>query len=133
MEPEKDNSKKNYGQFILSEYLTEMDNMIRTLTLRGMAAGNEGDFETAFLHMELALWMSKCLENKCLEATLLNNIGLLYTMQGTWDKALFTFDRAMEIALAFCRAQDKFLSVLKRNISCLFDPKITIPGDPDTD
>ncbi|MCG8619199.1 MAG: tetratricopeptide repeat protein [Desulfobacterales bacterium] len=133
MAPENDNSGKNNDPFQPSEYLAEMDNVIRVITLRGMTAGNDGDFETAFLHMELALWLARSLENKCLEATLLNNLGLLYTMQGTWDRALFTFDRAMEIALAFCESHDKFIAILKKNISCLFDPKLTIPGDPDKD
>ena len=133
MAPEKDNSGQNNDPFQPSEYLAEMDNVIRTITLRGMTAGNDGDFDTAFLHMELALWLAQRLENKCLEATLLNNMGLLYTMQGAWDRALLTFDRAMEIALVFCRSHDKFLSILKKNTASLFDPELTMPGDPDKD
>lgn len=131
MEPEENGFGKDNDDFISSDYLTEMDKMIRALTLRAMAAGNEKDFNTAYLNMDLAMWMAQSLEKKCLEAALLNNLGLLYTMQGSWDKAMLTFDRAMEIALASCTSHDNFLSTLKKNIACLFDPKITTPGEPD--
>lgn len=120
MKPEKENS----------EYLKEMDSVIQILTLRAMAAGNDGDFETAFSTMELALWMSQSLEKKCLEAALLNNLGLLFTMQGAWDNAMLTFDRSMEMAIASCHSHDHLLTILKKNISCLFDPKINPPGRP---
>lgn len=131
MEPEKNRSGKNDDDFTSSEYKTEMEKMIRTLTLRAMAAGNEENFESAILNMELALWITQSLEKKCLEAALLNNLGLLYTMQGIWDKAMLTFDRAMEIASVSCTSHDSFLSTLKKNITCLFDPKFASPGDPE--
>ncbi len=133
MEPEKDSSGMNNDNFSSSDYQTQIEEMIRTLTLRAMAAGNDGDFKTAFSNMELALWMTQSLEKKCLEAALLNNLGLLYTMQGVWDKAMLIFDQSMEIALDSCTSQGNFLSILNKNISCLFDPKITKPGDPDND
>ncbi|WP_300465273.1 tetratricopeptide repeat protein [Desulfobacula sp.] len=107
--------------------------MIETLTLRATAAGNDDDFKTAFLNMELALWMTQSLEKKCLEAVLLNNLGLLYTMQGAWDRAILTFDHSMEIAFDSCTSQGNFLTILNKNISCLFDPKIAKPGDSDND
>jgi lipopolysaccharide biosynthesis glycosyltransferase len=131
MEPDKNSSGKNNDHFTSHDNLTVMDKMISTLALRGMASGNDGDFNTAFLNMELALWMTQHLNKKCLEAVLLNNLGLLYTMQGAWDKAMLTFDCAMEIAFEFCTSNDNFLSTLNKNISCLFDPKITTPKDPD--
>ena len=133
MEPEKNRPGENNDDFTPSDYLTETDNMVRTLTFRAMSAGNDGDFNSAFSDMELALWMSQSLGKKCLEATLLNNLGLLYTMQGAWDKALLTFDRSMEIALDSCSSHGDFLSTLDKNISCLFDPKIAAPIDPDKD
>ncbi|MCG8635287.1 MAG: tetratricopeptide repeat protein [Desulfobacterales bacterium] len=131
MEPENNSSGKNNEDFPLSGYLTEMDKMIRALTLRGMAAGNEGDFDSAFINLELALWMAQSLGKRCLEATLLNNLGLIYTMQGAWDRAMLTFNRSMEIALGACPSHGHFLVTLKKNISCLFDPKLITPGDPD--
>lgn len=133
MEPEKDSSGRSNDNFSSFDYQTQTDEMIGTFTLRAMAAGNDGDFKTAFLNMELALWMAQSVEKKCLEAALLNNLGLLYTMQGAWDSAMLTFDRSMEIAFDSCPSQSNFLSILNKNISCLFDPKIIKPGDPDND
>jgi len=130
MPPENDNPERDNEEFSPSEYLGQLDKLIRPVTLRAMAAGNDGDFETALLNMELALWISKSLGKTCTEAALLNNLGLLYTMQGFWDKAMLTFDRSMEIALGSCHSQEDFLSTLSKNISTLFDPKIATPGDP---
>lgn len=120
--------KKNSGPYPPSHYLADMDKVVETLTLRAMTAGNDGDFDTAFLNMDLALWLSQSLKKKSLEAVLLNNLGLLYTMEGSWDRAMLTFDRSMEIAVEFCLPHDNFLITLKSNISCLFDPKIATPG-----
>ena len=133
MEPEKDSSGKGNDNFSASDYQTQIEGIISILTLRAMAAGNDGDFETAFLTMEFVLWLAQSLEKKCLEAAVLNNFGLLYTLQGAWDKAMLTFDRSMEIAYESCPSQSNFLSTLTKNISCLFDPKITKPADPDND
>lgn len=133
MEPEKDSSGGSNDNFSSSDYQTQIKEMIVTLTLRAMAAGNDDDFKTAFSNMELALWMSQSLEKKGLEAALLNNLGLLYTMQGAWDRAMLTFDHSMEIAFDSCTSQGNFLSILNKNISCLFDPKITKPRDPYND
>lgn len=131
MAPKKNSPGKKNGHSGSSDYLTDMDKIVEALTLRAMAAGNDGDFDTAFSNMELALWLSQSLKKKCLEATLLNNLGLLYTMNGAWDKAMLTFDRSMEIAMASCPSHNNFLATLKRNISCLFDPKIATPGNPE--
>jgi hypothetical protein len=133
MEHEKGSSGRSNDVFNPSDYQTQIEEMIGTLTLRAMATGNDGDFQTAFSNMELALWMTQSLEKKCLEAALLNNLGLLYTMQGAWDRAMLTFDNSMEIAFDSCTFQGNFLSILNKNITCLFDPKITKPGDPDND
>ncbi len=129
MEPQK-NSGKNNDHYIPSDYLADMEKIVQTLTLRAMAAGNNGDFETAFSTMELALWLSRSLDKKCLEAVLLNNMGLIHTMNGSWDEAMLTFDQSMELAMVYCPYQGNFLAILKKNIACLFDPKITTPGNP---
>lgn len=133
MKPKKDSPDKGSGHSIPSDYLIEMDKVVETLTLKAMAAGNDGDFNTAFSTMEVALWISQSLENKCLEAVLLNNMGLLYTMNGAWDRAMLTFDHSMEIAIAFCPSNDNFLTTLKRNIFCLFNPRIVTPSEPKDD
>ena len=54
---------------------------------------------------------------KGLEAVLLNNLGLLYTLRGAWDRALLFFDSAMTLAMAAGPANDRFLSTIKSNIS----------------
>ncbi|THB72533.1 MAG: tetratricopeptide repeat protein [Desulfobacteraceae bacterium] len=113
--------------FPSSDYLAGMEKVITTLTLKGMAAGNDGDFKMAFSDMEAALWLSQSLEKRCLEAVLLNNLGLLHTMNGAWDRALFFYECSMEIAADACPSDDTFLSTLKKNISCLFDPKVVTP------
>ena len=133
MEPEKESPGKGNDDFNPSDYQAQMEKMIGTLTLRAMAAGNDGDFDTAFLNMELALWMTQNIEKRCLEAVILNNMGLLYTMQRVWDRAMLTFDRSMEIASDSCTSQGSFLPTLSKNISCLFDPKIAKPADPGID
>lgn len=133
MAAEYGSSGNNDDAFNSSDYLIEMDQMIRALTLRAMAAGNDEDFDTAFLTMESALWLTQSLGKRCLEATTLNNLGLLYTMQGEWDRAMLTFDRAMGMAIESCPANSPFLSTLTQNIACLFDPKITTPVDPHID
>lgn len=130
MEPDDKSPEKFNDHFNAYDYLDEMDKIIRTLTLRAMAEGNEKDFHAAFLNMELALWMSRSLGKKCLEATLLNNLGLLYIMQGAWDKAMLTFDRSMETASASCSSGNNIFATLKKNISSLFDPAVTTPRNP---
>lgn len=107
--------------------MADIEKVIETLTLRAMAAGNDEDFETAFTHMETALLLAQTLKKKCLEAVLLNNMGLIYTLKGDWDSGMLSFDRAMTIAIDSCPSNDRFLATIKRNISCLFDPKIVNP------
>ncbi len=133
MEPEEDGFEKSNDYFSRSDYQNQIEEMIGVIVLRAMAAGNDGHFNTAYLNMELALWMTQGLGKKCLEAALLNNLGLLHTMHGAWDRALLTFDRSMKIAFDSCNSQGNFLSILNKNISCLFDPKVTKPVDPGND
>ncbi len=130
MEPQKNNPEKNNDHYIESDYLADMDKIVQTLTLRSMSDGNNGDFETAFSTMELAMWLSRSLDKKCLEAVLLNNMGLILTMKGAWDEALLTFDQSMELAMVSCPSHGNFFTILKNNIASLFDPKITTPGNP---
>lgn len=128
MDSKKNSSGKNNSQPAPAGYLAEMEKVIQTLTLRSMAAGNNKDFKTAFLNMELALWLAQSLEKKCLEAVLLNNLGLLHTLKGSWDRAMLFFDAAMTLAMESCPSNARFLATIRRNISCLFDPTITAPG-----
>lgn len=125
------NPEKNNDDFIASEYTTEMEELIKSSTICAMTAGNSGDFDIAFLNMELALWITRSFGNKCLEATLLNNLGLLYTMQGAWDRAMLTFEHSLKLASGPCKTSDKFIGILQNNIACLFDPTLITPGKPE--
>ncbi len=130
MDAENNNFGKNNSPSPPPGYVTDMEKVVQTLTLRAMAAGNNGDFQTAFLNMELGLWLAQSLEKKCLEAVLLNNLGLIHTLKGSWDRAMLFFDSAMAMAIESCPSNDRFLATIRRNISCLFDPKIAAPKGP---
>ncbi len=98
---------------------------IGTLSREGMDAGNKGDFETAFLNMGRALAHARDLNKKCLEAKILNNLGILYTLQGAWDEALYSYDKSMTIVVD-CYGTDNFLyKTLQKNILYLFTPRAT--------
>ena len=130
---DKDNSRSGPSNNLPSNHWIDLENFIETLTLRAMTAGNSGDFETAYPNLDLALWFSQSLDKKCLEAVLLNNMGILHTLEGAWDKAMLCFERSMEIAMVSCPSDDKFLATISKNISCLFDPKIAKPSGPGND
>lgn len=131
LDSKKNSPKKNNGHSTSPHELSDMERVVEVLTLRAMAAGNDRDFKTAFSNMEAALCLSQNLEKKCLEAVLLNNMGLLHTLKGTWDRAMLFYDRSMELAIESCPSSNEhFLTILKKNISCLFDPKIAPPGNP---
>lgn len=130
MTSKKNSPRKHNRNAMDSDFQTDMQKVVGTLTMRAMAAGNDGDFKTAFSNMEVALWLSQNLEKKCLEAVLMNNLGLLHTLEGAWDKAMLDFDCAMVLAMGSCPANTNFLATIKKNIACLFDSKIATPGDP---
>ena len=88
-----------------------------------MAAGNAGDFDKAFFNMEEALSLSRELDKKCLEAKLLNNLGLLYTMDGAWDQAMLSYDRSMAIVTRHYGTQNILYKTLQKNILYLYEPK----------
>ena len=125
MEHNKD-SPENYD-----DYPAAMDAVIETLTLQAMAEGNSGYFNTAFATLESALWLTRSLGKTKVEAALLNNQGLLHTMNGEWDSAMLAYDRSMAIALEFCPSNDRFLNILRNNIACLFDPQVATPINPE--
>jgi tetratricopeptide (TPR) repeat protein len=74
--------------------------IIGTLGRTGMQAGNNGDFDKAFLNLEDALSLTRDLNKKCLEAKLLNNLGTLHTMNGSWDRAMIVYEEAVDIVSA---------------------------------
>ena len=95
--------------------------VIGNLSRQGMDAGNRGDFEKAFLNIEDALAMSRDLNKKCLEAKLLNNLGILHTMHGTWENAMNAYDESMDIVSSHYGTQNFLYKTLQKNIGYLFD------------
>jgi len=96
--------------------------MIGNLSRTGMQAGNNGDFDQAFSNMNEALDYTKELDKKCLEAKLLNNFGLLYTMQGAWDKAMLKYEQSLDIVVAHYGTSNILYRTLQKNILYLFKP-----------
>lgn len=105
---------------VLKTLLKQIGGLSRT----GMKAGNDGDFEKAFFLMEEAISLNRELDKKCLEAKLLNNMGLLHTMAGAWDKAMVSYERAMVLVTAHYGTGNILYKTLQKNISYLFDPKV---------
>jgi len=105
----------------LKSLLKQIGNLNRT----GMTAGNSGNFDTAFMNMNEAISLSRELDKKCLEAKLLNNLGLLYTMEGAWEKALSAYDRSMELVTEHYGTQNILYKTLQKNMIYLFTPRKT--------
>ncbi|CCK81462.1 uncharacterized protein TOL2_C33050 [Desulfobacula toluolica Tol2] len=87
-----------------------------------MEAGNNGDFDTAFLNITEALDHTRALDKKCLEAKLLNNLGILYTMQGAWDTALLNYDESLDIVVKYYGNTNFLYRTLQKNIQYLLIP-----------
>ena len=124
--------KKNTGQRCRSKisrgFLKSLLKQIGNLSRTGMAAGNAGDFDQAFMSLEEALSLSRELDKKCLEAKLLNNLGLVYTMSGAWDKAMISYERSMTIVTRHYGTGNILYKTLQKNISYLFEPRVAATG-----
>jgi len=99
---------------------------IGSLSRAGMEAGNNGDFDKAFSHLEDALSLSRDLNKSCLEAKLLNNTGVLHTMNGAWDKALLAYERSMQIVSEQYGTRNVLYRTLQKNIRYLLEPNDTV-------
>ena len=100
----------------LRRLLKQIGNLNRT----GMKAGNTGNFDQAFLNLEDALSLSRDLGKACLEAKLLNNLGILYTQSGAWDKAMLTYDRSLNMVIDHHGTRNFLYKTLQKNIGTLF-------------
>lgn len=94
--------------------------LVGSLSRTGMNAGNKGDFESAFGNIEDALFLAKELNKECLVAKLLNNLGILHTQKGAWDKALLSYEQSMDIVVHHHGTQNYLYKTLQKNISYLF-------------
>ena len=83
--------------------------LIGSLSRAGMSAGNKGDFDSAFGNITDALFFARKLNKDCLVAKLLNNLGILYTQKGIWDKALLSYEQSMDIVSENYGTQNFFI------------------------
>ena len=118
--PHKEEFTKSNQAPLCPGVLRKLLKVIGNLSRTGMDAGNTGDFEQAFLNLGDALAMSRDLDKKCLEAKLLNNIGILHTMNGTWEDALAAYDDAMTIVSSHYGTRNPLYRTLQKNIGYLF-------------
>lgn len=95
--------------------------LIGQLSRSGMKAGNEGDFQNAFLNLEDALSLSRELDKKCLEAKLLNNLGILHTLSGRWDRALAVYDQSLTLVSDHYGTKNFLYRTVQKNIGYLFN------------
>ncbi len=113
-------AEKKQGKKIPPKLLKSLLKSIGNLNRTGMEAGNSRNFDTAFSNIEYALSLSRDLNKKCLEAKLLNNLGLLYTMNGTIDKAMAAYDDSLNIVSDHYGTQNYLYKTLQKNIGYLF-------------
>lgn len=95
--------------------------LIGQLSRTGMKAGNEGDFQSAFLNLEDALSLSRELDKKCLEAKLLNNLGILHTLNGRWDRAMAAYDQSLTLVSDHYGTKNFLYRTVQKNIGYLFN------------
>ncbi|MEH0019218.1 MAG: tetratricopeptide repeat protein [Desulfobacter sp.] len=95
--------------------------LIGNLSRTGMTAGNAGDFDKAFLNLEDALCYARELDKKCLEAKLLNNLGILHTMYGEWDKAFLMYDKSLAIVADHYGTDNFLYKTLQKNMGYLLN------------
>ena len=118
--PRKDEDAKLNRPSVAPRVLRQLLKVIGNLSRTGMAAGNQGDFETAFLNLEDALAMSRELDKKCLEAKILNNLGILHTMNGSRENAMAAYDDSLTIVSSHYGRENFLYKTLQKNIGHLF-------------
>ncbi|MCG8615859.1 MAG: tetratricopeptide repeat protein [Desulfobacterales bacterium] len=112
--------KKSDRSKLPRQELKLMLKLIGTLSRSGMAAGNNGDFDSAFHNCNRALLLAMQINKKCLVAKLLNNLGILYYQYGAWDQALLSYEKSMRIVTRHYGQQNVLYKTIQKNITCLF-------------
>lgn len=119
--PESGNTNR---QKISPKCLKMLLKTIGNLNRSGMKAGNSGNFAKAFLSLEDALSLSRELDKKCLEAKLLNNLGILYTMSGAWDQAMLKYEKSLVIVADHYGTGNGLYKTLQKNINHILMPDL---------
>lgn len=114
------NNKKRFNKSLAMGELRAQLKLIGGLSRAGMNAGNKGDFESAFGNMEDALFFARKLDKDCLVAKLLNNLGILYTQNGEWDKAMLSYEQSIDIVSDRYGTENYLYKTLQKNITHLF-------------
>jgi tetratricopeptide (TPR) repeat protein len=85
----------------------------------GMMAANDGKFEEAEMKLILALACARSENRKCMYASVLNSIGILYAMKGLWDNALLCYNHALSIADGVVSRKHYLYKTIQKNICTL--------------
>ncbi|MCG8567959.1 MAG: tetratricopeptide repeat protein [Desulfobacterales bacterium] len=93
---------------------------IGSLNRTGMQDANDGNFPSAFSRILTALSMARELDKKCIEAKVLNSLGILHAMEKRWDQALLTYDQAMDIVAEHYGTNNVLYQTLGKNMLYLF-------------
>lgn len=90
------------------------------LNRKGMNDGNAGRFEDAKQKLRTALEKTRANSLSHLEAKILNNIGLIYAMEGDWSQALFHYNDAMAMLEYLSITDTTLCKTIQKNTTQLF-------------
>ena len=93
---------------------------IGILNRTGMEYANQGNFPEAFIKIDTALHLAQKINKKCIEAKVLNSLGIVYTMVKQWDEALLCYDEAIGIVADHYGTENVLFQTLGKNLSYLF-------------
>ena len=92
---------------------------IGILNRAGMEYANEKQFPEAFLKIDTALCLARRLNKKCIEAKVLNSLGIFYTMVKQWDQALLCYDEAIGLVADHYGTDNILFQTLGKNMAYL--------------
>ena len=118
------NSRKTKQTHIETLALRKRLRLIGGLNRAGMASGNNGDFDAAVGNLNDALTLAEQLDKQCLVGKLLNNLGIIYTQSGSWDRAMLSYGRAMNLVSTHHGTNNVLYKTIQKNISYLCGVKL---------
>jgi len=90
---------------------------IGRLNRDGMTDGNLGNLEGAEAKLAEALREARIDGHPLLHAKILNDIGIIYSFKGAWDRALVSFDDALKLTVAHRGENNYLFRTIAKNIS----------------
>ena len=94
------------------------------LNRTGMADGNAGRYQEAKSKLRRALEKIQNIGLDCLEPKILNNLGLVYAMEGRWDRALLYYNDALSMTEFQSGNETTLYRTVQKNITTLFERPI---------